>query len=37
MLIKLIDETQFFILRNFTQECLNSIGLDNQFTNNVSS
>lgn len=37
MLIKLIYQVQFFILKNFIQECFNSIGLENQFTNNVSS
>lgn len=37
MLIKLIYQAQFFILKNFIQECFNSIGLENQFTNNVSS
>lgn len=26
-----------FILRNFIRQCLNSITLENQFTNNVSS
>lgn len=36
-LIKLTDQIQFFILRNFFQECLNSMSLENQFTNNVSS
>lgn len=37
MLIKLIDQIQFFMLRNFFQKCLNSMNLENQFTNNVSS
>lgn len=37
ILIKLIDQIQFFILRNFFQECLNSMSLENQSTNTVSS
>lgn len=37
MLIKLIDQIQFFILRNFFQERLNSMSLENQSTNIVSS